>query len=261
MKIITEYEGISEDFGCLKNKKISKEGLILATVLENDPYFEDVLINIRKECGIPLSGFDINQEDYEMEPPNFEGKDVLQLVKLYSYFLTYVYNLPMRWMVSFHSLIMLNLLIEPPTIKNWITYRKEKNSLIIEITENKEIKHIMKALKEDKKYIKNLTKDLPRDPINRMSSNLKVKRRMLEIRRSGEKLEKVGDYLITEFGNELMFDGEDYNVVGAEISKFRKKIKDSVLFNKERSENFKKNIEIAAKNWKLWEEKLNKNFI
>ncbi len=260
MKIRTDYENIPKDFRDLFPIKVNKDSLSFLKILELDDDLGEFVKDVRKECGIPEDGFSIGDDDFELEPLHYKGKDAMRLVWIHSLLLTRLYNVPVSWQPTFWTIILFNFFIEPR--REMIEYTKEENCLTIKIYENLPVKKIINNIKNNKKIVNGYLKKLPSVPTTKIS-DIEIKNRMLELKNNGFKLSDIGNKLFQEFGNKIPFDTDDYNIVGAELSRFKKKKIDLTKKSEERKEEVKKLIKLTSKNWEKWEnsEKIGKHLM
>lgn len=260
MKIRIDYENIPKYLQDLFPTKVGKDNLSFLKILELDDDLDEFIKDIRKECGIPEGGFSLDNYDFELEPLHYKGKDGMRLVWIHSLLLTRLYDVPVSWQPTFWGIILFNFFIEPR--KEMIEYSNDKNCLTIRIYENLPLKKIINNIKNNKKIINDYLKKLPSTPTTKIS-DIEIKSRMLELKNNGFKLSDIGNKLFQEFGNKIPFDTDDYNIVGAELSRFKKKRADLTKKTEERKEEIKKLIKLTSKNWEKWEnsEKVGKQLV
>ncbi|MBM2820826.1 MAG: hypothetical protein HW405_586 [Candidatus Berkelbacteria bacterium] len=213
--------------------KFEENDLKFIQLLEEDEGLENSLVNARLRSGIPKEGFDLNKpvKSY-IKARSLEKINHRQLVDEAIKFTIEYGGLPKRWIYVFLDLILFNVAI-PDKIKDEpIEILELKDEIRIIIREAVTPRGLTDYINGNKELRKQLSL-LPKTPIIKIPlKKLKIKKRMLELAKENKTSKQMRDILSQEFGKELEFESDSYEIINSLRYRFEKYL-DKKIYDKD----------------------------
>lgn len=221
--------------------KFTKDEFKFLQLLEEDKVFEHIIIQSREVLKIPQEGFNRQTGHNIIDSSESRG---IRLIKITTA-IRGLYNLPSNWLLILTGIIYFGVARADGRNRFPIVeLSKDKDSLIIKVNENMSIRELKKYIDLNGIQIKKILTTLPGLPQIKLE-NIKVKKRILELKREGDKDSEIARKLEQEFGDKLSFSPE-YYIISIERTRFEKSLeiilkKDVLRAEEKLSRKFPKN--------------------
>lgn len=207
--------------------KFTESELKFLQILELDEKFDRRIRKIRERFKIPLEG--LNRKDLK----RIEAVEKKLTIDIFTWVwhLVFLYNLPKYWFSTFYSIVFYNEADLPDKSgldSQPVSIELEEGFIKITVRENISKRFLKNIIDNNDLLTKYLLK-LPISPKIK-SSNIAIKKRMLELRRENMKYDQIAKKLEEEFGEKLPFN-PDYDITNAEGVRFDNLLKNTLQKN------------------------------
>lgn len=203
-----------------EKNKFTKDEYKFLQLLEEDKVFEHIIIQSREVLKIPQEGFNI-QNGHKLTDNNSASREI-RLIKITTA-IRGLYNLPRNWLLILTGIIYFGVARADGRNRFPIVeLSKDNDSLIIKVNENISIRELKKYIDLNGVQIKDILTTLPGLPQIKLE-NIQVKKRILELKREGNKDTEIARKLEQEFGDKLSFSPE-YYIISIERTRFEKSL-------------------------------------